>query len=366
MAGELIYSSNTNNTGNISTLQCAEIEVSVLVTSPPLIGGNLRVYIDDVQVDSVSISSSNNTYSNSFTSGGNIRVELTASFGSTSGDIDIFCVFPPKDLFKLGDTKPKNVVLGNKNVLEIRKGDNLVWEGFASPGQVEFTEPGTYQWTVPKRVKRVSAVAVGAGGGNNGGGGGLAYDTFYVEKGDVLDIVVGSSGTSGQGGSSSIENNGNILIKATGGLSAGDNRFRGTNEVGKGSGGGLATNNSAGGAAGYSGFGGTATTSNSSPGQGGGGGSSFPRSGTSGGGGGGVGIYGEGGSGAGGDPDGTTSYGRGGRGGSGGQRAHANRVGGNFGGGGGTTQRGSHGAVRIIWGNKEVVREYPSTNTEDY
>lgn len=392
MAGELIYSSNTNNTGNISTLQCAELEVSVLVTNPPFTGGSLRVYIDDIEVDSVSISSSNNTYSNSFTSGGNIRVELTASFGSTSGDIEIFCVFPPKDLFKLGDIKPKNIALGDKNVVEIRKGDNLVWEGLVSPGQVEFTEPGTYQWTVPKRVKRVSAVAVGAGGGgifnygtpsstsySGGSGGGLAYATFNVTPGQVLNIRVGEGGkgTYGQpappGGESFVQEGDTYKVRASGGSGAvnGGNAPGGTNLVGSGGTGGTSeagdgdtiyARPGGGGAAGYSGNGGKGVwgqyRSGGNGSGGGGGGGAFE------GGGGGVGIYGQGSNGSGGST--SSNQGKGGSSGGPGIKGGGGLFGGGQSADSSTSNPGGNGAVRIIWGNKEVVREYPSTNTEDY
>jgi len=61
------------------------------------------------------------------------------------------------------------------------------------PGQIEFTSPGSYSWTVPQGVTEISAVCIGGGGDGNGGGGGGAVrliwgqDRFYPSTG-VEDV----------------------------------------------------------------------------------------------------------------------------------------------------------------------------------
>ena len=78
----------------------------------------------------------------------------------------------------------------------------------ALPGQVQYTSPGGYTWTVPDGVTSISAVCVGAGGsgsqhttaggfyrgGGGGGGGGLAWiNNFSVTPGQTLFIGINSS-----------------------------------------------------------------------------------------------------------------------------------------------------------------------------
>jgi hypothetical protein len=68
------------------------------------------------------------------------------------------------------------------------------------PGSALFQQsaPGTYTWTVPKGVKRVTFELSGAAGGRNGGLGGKSTATFAVQPGQTFEIVVG-----GQGGDTS-------------------------------------------------------------------------------------------------------------------------------------------------------------------
>ena len=62
-------------------------------------------------------------------------------------------------------------------------------------GQVAYTAPGTYSWTVPTGVTSVSAVAVGRGyngtANRGGGGGALSYvNNLTVTPGEVLTVVL--------------------------------------------------------------------------------------------------------------------------------------------------------------------------------
>lgn len=269
----------------------------------------------------------------------------------------------------------------------------------AAPGQVEYTTPGTYSWTVPTGVTSISILTVGAGGAgqqvlsntgaSGGAGGGLAFTNNYtVTPGGTITIVVGAGGDplfpygSGpqSGGNSTVTLSGTIICGASGGAYVGGSGI-GTNNTASHSGGnggaGVAlASGGGGGAAGYSGDGGRGGQSGSVygiGGSGGGGGGGAYRGGNGnglGGSGGGVGIYGEGTSGDGGSPLGTL-YGGGGSNGSSGAYGY----GGNYGGGGsggvytiagpsgfgGTGSAGAKGAVRIIWPGD--TRFYPSTGT---
>lgn len=96
--------------------------------------------------------------------------------------------------------------------------------------QEEWTTPGTYYFTVPAGVTKISAVAIGAGGGgaggiNDGGGGGggaLQYlNEISVTAGETLTIVVGTGGAPGAigtvGGHSGIYRGATQLLRANGG-----------------------------------------------------------------------------------------------------------------------------------------------------
>jgi len=76
------------------------------------------------------------------------------------------------------------------------------------PGQESFTTPGTYQWTAPAGITKVSVVAVGGGGGGQtstqawnavsscgGAGGGLGWkNNIPVTPGQSYTVVVGAGG----------------------------------------------------------------------------------------------------------------------------------------------------------------------------
>lgn len=78
---------------------------------------------------------------------------------------------------------------------------------------VEWTTPGSYTWEAPVDIIFAYLWVQGAGGGGGGGdtsrlsgaGGGSGYYKAYVirlDKGDTLNITVGTGGSGGTGGSS--------------------------------------------------------------------------------------------------------------------------------------------------------------------
>ena len=237
------------------------------------------------------------------------------------------------------------------------------------PGQESFTTPGTYQWTAPAGITKVSVVAVGGGGGGQtstqawnavsscgGAGGGLGWkNNISVTPGQSYTVVVGAGGdglSSGEGGgkwgsdsyfidATTVKGGGGNAADRVGNSVGGDYVGDGGGNGGKGNIGAGYAGGGGGGAGGYSGDGGDAVQSspngNGNPGtpgndgQGGAGGSGgggvtgnyqyFDACGA-GAGGGGVGILGEGASGAGGDggrTDSSNGPGNAGGGGSGGQ-----------------------------------------------
>lgn len=221
-----------------------------------------------------------------------------------------------------------------------------------SAGQDSYESAGSYTWTCPTGITKVSVVAVGAGAGAGsafvgGGGGALAYvNNISVTAGQGYTVTVGAAGSSG--GNSSFES----TVVAQGGQTT----TGGAVTTGTGGAGGNSSGGGGGGAGGYSGAGGASQSDGSG---GGGGGGANPNYANNAGGGGGVGLLGEGDSGAG--RSGNNQE-RGG-GGSGGQGGDNSGSGGKFGGGGGAIFGGAIGGVRVIYpGN---TRQFPSTNTED-
>lgn len=261
-------------------------------------------------------------------------------------------------------------------------------------GQIVYTEPGTYSFTVPDDVFFLGALCIGGGGGgsrdnNNaetggGGGGGLRFTRYLpVNPGEILTIVVGSggpgatsNGSGTAGGNTTISRGGTTLLQANGGgggtITTGGTGGTGTTLggiIGGGNGGNGGnednTNNTdggGGGAGGYSGNGGVGGTNAGTGGNGtGGGGGGGGAAGTGGGGGGGVGLLGGDGTlnGTGGTGGGTNPGG-GGSGGSTGSGLNGGLYGGGGGGNDGASGgNGANGAARIIWGPN---RTYPSTN----
>jgi hypothetical protein len=237
---------------------------------------------------------------------------------------------------------------------------------FSSSGQAEFITTGTYSWTAPAGVTSVSVVAIGPGATNAGGGGGLTWaNGLSVTPGQSYTVVVGAGGYTGSGSTSSNCSSFNwpacIALGGGSGGGTGGPGGRAQDVSGAASYGGGYGGTWGGGAGGYAGNGGvgygSGNTSNpgangSGGGGGGGGNQAFPNNG----GGGGTGIYGQGSDGVypggGGSGGGTSSAGG------------TSSVSGLYGGGGvyGGTNKGVHGAVRIIWGSG---RSFPSTNTAD-
>lgn len=266
-----------------------------------------------------------------------------------------------------------------------------------------YASSGSYSFTVPTGVTRISAVLVGGGGGGivtgsggaGGGGGGLRYiNELVVTPGEILTVEVGAGGTTGQtvaeasdGGLSRIRRGASTLIVANGGIkptaqleagSGGTGSIVGGNigggNGGNGGAGALAVGGGGGGAGGYTGNGGNGgtsiTSSTGGAGQngsgGGGGGGGAGGSGDTGGGGGGVGLLGLGSNGLGGAGGGSGDAfcGTGGSGGL--PTASAILLGGGLYGGGApggdittTVLNGANGAVRIIWGTNRL---FPSSN----
>lgn len=224
---------------------------------------------------------------------------------------------------------------------------------------------------------------------SGGPAGALAYNNnIAVTPGSTLTVTVGAAGvwdgatyTAGDGGPSSLDIGGTVLVKAGGGWTAAG--YGGNPEVGSGGSGGN-PGRGGGGAGGYTGKGGNggnggfiygSAEAGSGGGGGGGGGTRATVTYTSGGGGG-VGILGQGANGAAGtDVNSTTANGGGGGGGSGGSAGGngtttISGLGGSYGGGGGggidnvyspKANAGRAGAVRIIWPG--FTRQFPSTNT---
>jgi hypothetical protein len=281
--------------------------------------------------------------------------------------------------------------------------------GVASPGQFARVLTGTYTFTVPLGVYKISAVCIGGGAAGNyvtpGAGGSLSYsNNIAVYPGELLTVVVGTFGTAlspqsaEAGGNSYIARGASTLILARGGgqntANVGDVSYLGGGGGGSGGGGG--------GAAGYAGiggnggvqYGGNGQSAAANSGGAGGGGGTADYNDASGNGvgksgcGGGVGILGiglTGTGGIGGVYGGVNNYsstiGTGGTGGSGGTNGANGNVApftaGQYGGGGGVGgfyyetatntytyfngASGAVGAVRIIWG---ANRSYPSNATD--
>jgi hypothetical protein len=243
--------------------------------------------------------------------------------------------------------------------------------GYVPPvGEVSFTSPGTYSWTVPAGVSSVNMVLVGSGGGWYGsalvkaGGGGAALgwkNNVPVTPGQSITIIVGTSGgpTSfngtyvAAGGSNASDNTRGVGGK----ISASPQPFDGGGDGGDGSAGQWTSQiylGGGGGAGGYAGRGGNGAYGPGVVGQPGIGGAGAGGGGTAVGyswGGGGVGLLGQGAAG--------TSSGAGGSGGGNGVNGpQASAAGGAFGGGaGGGSVNAGPGAIRIIWG---PGRSFPS------
>lgn len=288
-------------------------------------------------------------------------------------------------------------------------------------GEVAYTTPGTYSFTVPNNVTSISVVAVGGGASPNqtnvaipvaGGAGGLGWkNNIPVIPGQSYTVVVGAGGagnatasTGNDGGDSYFLIGPGNMVLGGGGSRFGPGGRYGGDGGGNGGSGGQGNSAGSGGAGGYTGNGGNGGTgshnqtnaSHGLPGSGGGGGGGAAQWRTNNGGdfwypggtGGGVGIFGQGANGSGGLSQwynygppvyAVVSNGYGGKGGSGGadgivgtgysvwynpnpgmngvQYGSGATAGVQQGAGPGT---GGGGAVRIIWGKG---RSFPALNT---
>ena len=268
--------------------------------------------------------------------------------------------------------------------------------------------PGTYQWTCPSYVNKISVVAVGGGGGGGnslsygssgaGGGGLLWVNNITVIPGKDYKITVGAGGQGSTNGTSNGQDGGdtdfaNLLIAhgGKGGKSSGTSynsdsggngghrsiNIPGNTTYGGGSGGNGGSNSGdwcggGGGAGGYTGNGGNGSTNlynddgQNGQGGGGGGGAIFDGAGNAAPGGG-VGIYGKGNNGIGGkvSRNNTFSY-------STGKTGSGHGISGNsYGGGGGGFSgtgyghsNGGNGALRIIY-TPDEKGQFPSTKVSN-
>jgi len=285
-------------------------------------------------------------------------------------------------------------------------------------GCATYTTAGSYTFTVPAGVSKISVVCVGAGARDSfwqcsdtnfvaggGSGGALTYtNCIPVTSGESLTVVVGAGAVcqsviycencgccsfyvSGPGGPSYISRGASVLIRAQGGYipntygspwpptpdgNVGSVSYLGGQSVVLVSYTGTTPGGS--GAAGYAGNGGqgggVSSSGNAGSGGGGGGGSGAPiaspgvnnKTSASGGG---VGLLGQGPSGAGGTYSPIAPGRLGGGGGSGGTAGNngsPNAPGaGLYGGGGGRFVLGARGGVRIIYGG--TGKSYPSNAT---
>lgn len=97
-------------------------------------------------------------------------------------------------------------------------------------GSMDYTTPGTFQFTVPGdagTLCSVTATVLGAGGGSvnvsqfsPGGRGGLSSATLELQAGDQLTIIVGATGV-GQVGGSGYGNGGSAVVPLGGGSGGG-------------------------------------------------------------------------------------------------------------------------------------------------
>tara|TARA_B100001175_G_scaffold292797_1_gene278842 strand:- start:1154 stop:3202 length:2049 start_codon:yes stop_codon:yes gene_type:complete len=249
-------------------------------------------------------------------------------------------------------------------------------------GDVEFTIPGTYSWTVPNNITQVSVLCIGGGGSANGqggagGGAGLGWvNNISVTPGQSYTVVTGDKGTSGSNGEDSYFINTSTVKGGGGGGTVTQSGGSAGSYTGNGGGNGGTGGSTAGGGI-YEGGGGGAGGYSGNGGNGGGGdGSSNPQN-AGAGGAGGDGSGGGGGGGAyGGDyvGGGTEPHGEGASG-SGcglnnavscnGSGQPGSVVGDHAYGGGGSGNGipGNNGIVRIIWGSG---RGFPSTNTNSF
>jgi hypothetical protein len=351
--------------------------------------------------------STNVTYEDFFTL-------MNGTFQIVNSGVEKVTITANKDFTNINEEITENFTIrfrennSSGNILTTSTEVDILDTSYLAVGQQQYTTPGTYTFTVPENVNKISFVLIGGGGGHNwqivdpksgAGGGGLIYcNNLHVQEGQQIEIVVGNAGFSANtptnGGTSSLTIDANTSPKTisafgggasvdyftagSGGTTSANTYFssNGASFVGRtGGSGGLAKvgpsrNGGSGSAAGYStnGVNGGAGGVSGSTGQGGsgGGGAGF-YDGT----GGGTGIWGQGNNGAGGIFQAGYNYPV--SAGKAGSKLGSTEVYVQFGGGGASRLNFSDslvgafnagtGAVRIIWPGQ--LRQYPTTRTSD-
>lgn len=123
----------------------------------------------------------------------------------------------PREIYVNGNQQAQEVFVKHngvwKSATEVWVNDAGTWKQVypAEPGNIEYTAPGTYLFTVPAGITSLTCTVVGAGGGGGGlwnpgdawsgaggGSGGLySNQTIAVVPGTVLQVVVGAGGAGG-------------------------------------------------------------------------------------------------------------------------------------------------------------------------
>lgn len=123
----------------------------------------------------------------------------------------------PREIYVNGNQQAQQVFVKHsgvwKSATEVWVNDAGTWKQVypAEPGNIEYTAPGTYLFTVPAGITNLTCTVAGAGGGGGGlwnpgdawsgagGGSGGFYSnqTITVVPGTVLQVVVGAGGVGG-------------------------------------------------------------------------------------------------------------------------------------------------------------------------
>jgi hypothetical protein len=338
---------------------------------------------------------------------------MNGTFQIVNSGVEKITITANKDFTNINEEITENFSIrfrennSSGNILITSTEVDILDTSYLAVGQQEYITPGTYTFTVPENVNKISFVLIGGGGGQTQstsgargpGGGGLIYcNNLYVEEYQEIRVVVGDRGTSGDsptdGGTSSLTigygtsspktiqanggGRGGLIDAGPGGTTSANSYFSSNSStfVGFSGGGGgnpgffpggtVNHNGGAGSAAGYSAVGAKGGNGGTSgvTGSGGSGGSGAGRSNGSGGG---TGIWGQSTNGNGGLYS-QTNVSADLQSGKAGSKLGATEVLSQFGGGsaGGNIQfsyKAGTGAVRIIWPGQ--LRQYPTTRTSD-
>ncbi|MBH5302747.1 hypothetical protein [Corynebacterium ulcerans] len=114
-------------------------------------------------------------------------------------------------MIQFGNSKIKEIFLGNEEITEIYAGPDLVWMNFHEPEPHYFKKPGEFTITPPKWATKVQYVLIGAGGGGCGGDGSVQRTGDGGGAGEVrtgahqltnwnnITFTVGAGGRGGTG-----------------------------------------------------------------------------------------------------------------------------------------------------------------------